>query len=303
MASSEHDARLRPDVIIFSPPVIPRGASRRAAPVGNRDAGGHSAARMHDLLAYKGIAVALWLAIFFAAERLRPAAPFPAGEGSLGPRLWRNAGLAAINFTLSPLIVLPLTAFAARHGLAWRPAWWQGAAGLALDLLLLDFLIYWWHRWNHEWRFLWRFHGVHHLDRFLDSTSALRFHFGEVLLSALARACVILLIGFPLSSILLFETLVLIGAIFHHSDLRLPSWLEARLSRLIITPSIHWVHHHRRRLDTDSNYGTIFSFWDRVFGSSSPTGRRPDMAIGVEGAEEGNFLALLLRPFRGPVGS
>src|SRR6266478_3780031 len=100
-----------------------------------------------------------------------------------------------------------------------------------------------------------------------------------------------------------FDSLVLIGAIFHHSDLRLPSWLEARLSRLIITPSIHWVHHHRRRLDTDSNYGTIFSFWDRVFGSSSPTGRRPDMAIGVEGAEEGNFLALLLRPFRGPVGS
>jgi sterol desaturase/sphingolipid hydroxylase (fatty acid hydroxylase superfamily) len=256
---------------------------------------------MHDLLAYKGIVVGLWLAVFFAAERLNPAAPFPAGEGSLGARLWRNAGLAAINFALSPLIVLPLTALAAGHSLAWRPAWWRGASGLGLDLLLLDGLIYWWHRWNHEWRLLWRFHGVHHLDRFLDSTSALRFHFGEVLLSALARACAILLIGFPLSSIIVFETLVLIATIFHHSDLRLPGWLEGLLSRLIITPSIHWVHHHRRRADTDSNYGTIFSFWDRLFTSSSPSRRQADMAIGVEGEEEGDFLALLLRPLRGRV--
>ena len=253
---------------------------------------------MQDLLAHKAIAVGLWLAIFFVAERLNPAAPFPAAEGSLGSRILRNGGLAAINFALSPLIVLPLTAFVARHGLAWRPGWWQGAPGLALDLLLLDLLIYWWHRWNHEWRFLWRFHGVHHLDRFLDSTSALRFHFGEVLLSALARAGIILLIGFPLTSIVAFETLVLMATIFHHSDLRLPRFLESALSRLIITPSIHWVHHHRRRIDTDSNYGTVFSFWDRLFGSSSPTQRRLDMAIGAEGEEEANLPALLLRPFR-----
>ncbi len=258
---------------------------------------------MHDLLAYKGIAIGLWLVIFFAGERLKPAVPFPAGFGLSGARLWRNAGLAAINFALSPLIVLPLTTFAAGHGLAWRPDWWRGAAGLALDLLLLDALIYWWHRWNHELDFLWRFHGVHHLDRFLDSTSALRFHFGEVLLSALARASVVVLVGFPLSSILVFETLVLIAAIFHHSDLRLPGWLEVPLSRLIITPSIHWVHHHRRRVDTDSNYGTIFSFWDRLFASRSPTRRRADMAIGVEGEDEGDFLALLMRPLRGRGGS
>jgi len=255
-------------------------------------------ALMHDLLAYKGIAVGLWLAIFFAAERLKPAAPFPLGEGSLGRRVLRNGGLAAINLALSPLIVLPITAFAAGHGLAWRPGWWRGGPGLGLDLLLLDLLIYWWHRWNHEWRFLWRFHGVHHLDRFLDSTSALRFHFGEVLLSALARALIILLIGFPLSSILIFETLVLTAAIFHHADLRIPSAVETALSRLVITPSIHWVHHHRRRADTDSNYGTIFSFWDRLFATSNPTRRRMDMEIGMEGEEEQAIAGLLLRPFR-----
>ncbi len=253
---------------------------------------------MQDLLAYKGIAVGLWLVALFAAERWKPAAPFPTPGGWAWTRLLRNAGLAAVNFVLSPLIVLPLSALAASHGLTWRPAWWRGSPGVALDLLLLDALIYWWHRANHEWRFLWRFHGVHHLDRFLDTTTALRFHFGEVLLSALARAGVILLIGFPLSSILAFEAVVLIAAIFHHSDLALPPRLEAWLSRLVITPSIHWVHHHRRRVDTDSNYGTIFSFWDRLFATSSPTRRSSTMAIGVEGEEELDFLALLLRPFR-----
>ena len=253
---------------------------------------------MEQLLAWKGAAVALWLAIFFIAERLRPAAPFP--PGAPWARLLRNAGLAIINLVVSPLIVLPLTALAAGHSFAWRPGGWSGAAGLFLDLLLLDLLIYWWHRWNHEWPFLWRFHGVHHLDRFLDSTSALRFHFGEVLISAIVRAGIILLIGFPLTSILAFETLVLIGTIFHHSDLRLPMALEAALARLVITPSIHWVHHHRRKVDTDSNYGTVFSFWDRLFATSNPMRRQKDMAIGVEGEEEGALSGLLLRPFSGP---
>ena len=251
---------------------------------------------MAQLLAYKGIAVGLWLVVFFMAERLVPAAPFPSGAGI--PRLLRNAGLAAINLILSPLIVLPLTALASAHALPWRPSWWSGIAGLALDLLLLDFLIYWWHRWNHQWGFLWRFHGVHHLDRFLDSTSALRFHFGEVLIAALMRAGVILLIGFPLNSILAFETLVLIATIFHHSDLRLPAAFETALSRLVITPSIHWVHHHRLKRDTDSNYGTVFSFWDRLFGSANATPRRADMAIGVEGEQEHDLPGLILRPLQ-----
>jgi sterol desaturase/sphingolipid hydroxylase (fatty acid hydroxylase superfamily) len=253
---------------------------------------------MGNLLASKGLLVGLWLATFLVAERLHPAAPRPAPEIGLGRgRLLRNSALAAINFVLSPFVVVPLTAYAASHSLAWRPSWWQGPPGLALDLLLLDGLIYWWHRANHEWRFLWRFHSVHHLDRFLDATTALRFHFGEVLISAAARAGVILLIGFPLASVLAFEAAVLIAAIFHHSNLRLPSALEAALARVVITPSIHWVHHHRRRRDTDANYGTIFSFWDRLFGSRTPTRRRPMMPIGVEGEEELDFPDLLRRPF------
>ena len=257
--------------------------------------------QLQFLLAYKGLFVALWLALFLIGERLRPAAqPVGGGAGFRRhdwSRVGRNAVLWAINAALSLLIILRLTEWASGHGLGLRPSWWSGLPGLALDILLLDFLIYWWHRFNHTVPFLWRFHEVHHLDRFLDSTSALRFHFGEVLLSALARAVIIILIGLPIATILVFETLLLFATIFHHSNLSLPARLEQGMSRLIITPSIHWVHHHAARRDTDSNYGTLFSFWDRLFGTVSPTRRTPAMAIGVEGADERPLINLIVRPF------
>jgi sterol desaturase/sphingolipid hydroxylase (fatty acid hydroxylase superfamily) len=108
---------------------------------------------------------------------------------------------------------------------------------------------------------------------------------------------VIVIFDIPLASVLLFEALVLIGALFHHSDARLPPRLEAALSKVIITPSIHWVHHHKVRADTDSNYGTIFSFWDPLFRSRSLTRRWREMPIGVEGQRERPLLRLLTTPF------
>jgi sterol desaturase/sphingolipid hydroxylase (fatty acid hydroxylase superfamily) len=250
-----------------------------------------------QLLAWKGALVALWFAALFAAERLAPAAETARGWFGDWPRLVSNAGLWLTTAAVSFLVVLPATELAARHALWVRPAWWQGGLGLALDLLILDFLIYWWHRANHVVPFLWRFHQVHHLDRFLDTTSALRFHFGEVLLSALFRAGVIVALGFPLASVVVFEISVLLAALFHHSNLRLAPALERVLSWIVVTPSIHWVHHHRVRADTDSNYATIVSLWDRLFGSRSPTARAPAMPIGVQGAEERTLPALLALPF------
>ena len=248
------------------------------------------------LLAYKGAVVLAWLALLFALERLLPAAPRPDGAGAR--RLGRNAALLAANAVLSRWFVVPLTVWAAAGIFAWRPLWWSGWPGLLLDLVILDGLLYWWHRANHQIPVLWRFHEVHHLDRFLDSSTALRFHFGEVALSAAARAAIVVLLDFPLVSILVFETLIAVAAIFHHSNLRLPPALEAALARVIVTPSIHWVHHHRVRPDTDSNYATVLSFWDRLFGSRSPTRRRPDMPIGVERREERPLAQLLISPFR-----
>ncbi|MGQ0675496.1 MAG: sterol desaturase family protein [Rhodospirillales bacterium] len=256
---------------------------------------------LQALLAWKSLAVGAWLLALFLAERLIPAAPWPKpGPWAAGAwrRVLRNAALWAVNLALSPLVVLPLTALAAASAPGWRPGWWQGGAGLMLDLLLLDFLIYWWHRANHEIPPLWRFHRVHHLDRFLDTSTALRFHFGEVLLSALARAGVVFALAVPFTSVLAFEALLLVGTIFHHSNLWLGGGLERALAKIVVTPSIHWVHHHRVRRDTDSNYATILSLWDPLFGTRSPTARDPAMSIGVEGHEETGVAGLLARPFR-----
>lgn len=250
------------------------------------------------LLAWKSIAVLAWLALLFAAERLSPAAPLPAAVAHPWLRLAGNGVLWGLNAGLSVLAVVPLTAWASTVAPQWRPLWWSGLWGLGLDLLILDGLIYWWHRANHRLPFLWRFHSVHHLDRTLDTTSALRFHFGEVLLSALARAAVVIALALPLASVLIFESVLLIATIFHHSNLRIAPWLERALSRAAVTPSIHWVHHHRVRADTDSNYSTILSIWDPLFRSRSRTPRTPDLEIGVEGREEQPVLGLIAAPFR-----
>jgi sterol desaturase/sphingolipid hydroxylase (fatty acid hydroxylase superfamily) len=267
---------------------------------------GHIQALMsiESLLQLKTLLVGGVLVLFVLYERLRPAAESPLllrfGRAGLAAwrRLWRNLGLFGLNLLISPLVVLPITVFAADHSIGLRPAWWQGWPGLVLDLVFLDLWIYWWHRANHEIPLLWRFHSVHHLDETLDTTSALRFHFGEVLLSALVRAVVIVLFDIPLASVLLFEALVLASAIFHHSDAALPAGLERALSRVIITPSIHWVHHHAIQEDTDSNYGTIFSFWDPLFRSASATRRFAAMPIGIEGLKDRPFVRLILTPLR-----
>lgn len=98
---------------------------------------------------------------------------------------------------------------------------------------------------------------------------------------------------------MVFEALVLAASLFHHSNLRVPARVERLVARLVVTPSIHWVHHHAVRRDTDSNYATILSMWDRLFGSRSRTARTPDMPIGVEGTTEETLPRLLVRPFRG----
>ncbi|MCA3555062.1 sterol desaturase family protein [Aestuariivirga sp.] len=249
--------------------------------------------QLSGLLAFKVAAVLGWLVLLLALERMFPLAKVVGGFR----RVAKNLSLAGFNALLSPLIVVPVSAFAASHALGWRPPWWGGWTGLALDILVLDLWIYWWHRANHEWPLLWRFHEVHHLDEFLDASSALRFHFGEVLMSSLARAGVILLLGIPLLSVVVFETLLAFNTLFHHSDVRLPPKLERALSWIIVTPSIHWVHHHAVRRDTDSNYAALLSVWDRLFASRSPTVRTPEMPVGAEGLKDRGFAGLLARPF------
>lgn len=253
------------------------------------------------LIAYKSIVIGVWIIAFFLAERLLPAARVALDSKSKQRRLIGNGGLFAVNMGLSLLVVVPVSAWAAGNSLDWRlesTPWWGGWQGLILDLILLDFLIYWWHRANHVSQFLWRFHEVHHLDETLDTTTAVRFHWGEVFLSALARAVFIILFDIPIESVLIFETQVLLAAIFNHSNAKLPKKLERVLGWILVTPAIHWVHHHAIRKDTDSNYGNFLSIWDRLFGSFSKTNRWAEMPMGVEREPEKGPLQLQVRPFQ-----
>jgi sterol desaturase/sphingolipid hydroxylase (fatty acid hydroxylase superfamily) len=252
------------------------------------------------LLAYKSVIVAGWVILFFIMERLRPAAIVPLDAKGKAGRLFSNGGLFGTNVILSIFIIVPISVWATATGPDWRSAyapWWDGIGGLLADLLILDMLIYFWHRANHQFPLLWRFHEVHHLDATLDSTTAFRFHWGEVLLSALARAVIVISLDIPLESVLVFETQVLLAAIFAHSNVKLSPGLEKALGWIVITPAIHWIHHHAIRRDTDSNYGNLFSFWDRLFRTFNKTPRSPTMSIGVEREPEKPFLRLFMRPF------
>ena len=252
---------------------------------------------MQDLLVLKTAILGGVFAVFFIAERLFRSAPAPTSRA----RVYRNLGLWLVVALASPLIVAPITAFGANNVLWTRdPALmtgWVGVVILLVDLIILDLWTYWLHRTYHRFPVMWRLHEVHHRDAFLDTTSAVRFHLGEVVLSAALRLIPIMLLAPSLMTVIIFETLLLGFALFHHSNIRLPNRAERLLSFAIVTPSIHWVHHHAVRADTDSNYGAILSLWDRLFTSRSSHVRTPDMKIGAEGVEELSFIGLLLSPF------
>lgn len=251
---------------------------------------------MSDILEYKGIAILTVFLVLFIIERLRPNAlnvvkrPFK--------RLVKNLFFWPINIGLSFMVILPIS-FAATQMHFWeRPEWAGGIAGLIINLLILDLFIFWWHRAVHEIPFLWKFHEVHHMDEHLDTTSAIRFHFGEIFFASFARAIVIILFAIPFTSIVIFEALVFVFSLFHHSNITLPKNTERMIAKIIVTPSLHWVHHHAIRRDTDSNYGTILSVWDRIFKTRSATQRFADMPIGVEGLKDKDFSKLVVRPFK-----
>lgn len=249
---------------------------------------------LEQILNYKGWIVGVFFIILISLEHLLPVV-----QVGFNPvwRIIKNLSFWPINIGLSLLVILPFSHFAADHVLWQRPDWWSGGPGLMLDVIILDLFLYFWHRAVHEVPFFWRFHEVHHLDKHLDTTSAIRFHFGEIFLATVVRVFVILLFGLPFSSVVLFETVVLVGTLFHHSNVALPAKVENLISKIIVTPSIHWVHHHAIRKDTDSNYSTLFSFWDHLFNTRSETQRYENMEIGVEGLKEKSFAKLLIRPF------
>src|SRR5437016_4090080 len=129
-------------------------------------------------------------------------------------------------------------------------------------ILLLDYTLWWWHRLNHIAPPLWRFHRIHHLDRDLDVSTALRFHFGEMTLAAFFRAAQIRLLGVDEDALAWWQRALLISILFHHSNLELGSDTDARLVRYVAPPRMHVIHHSDVAENTNSNFASVFTCWD-----------------------------------------
>jgi sterol desaturase/sphingolipid hydroxylase (fatty acid hydroxylase superfamily) len=151
-----------------------------------------------------------------------------------------------------------------------------------LSFFILDLAIWAEHFANHKIPLLWRIHRMHHSDTGFDVTTALRFHPLEIVISMLWKAFVVILIGAPVLSVLLFEIVLNGSSMFNHANARLPDRLDALLRLVLVTPDMHRVHHSSFRPETDSNYGFNFPFWDRLF---STYRARPER--GHEGMEIG----------------
>lgn len=134
----------------------------------------------------------------------------------------------------------------------------------ALAFLLLDYTNFLWHILMHRIPLLWRFHLVHHSDLDLDVTTAFRFHFGELIASVFYRGAAVFAIGASPLNVLVYEAVFEGATQFHHTNWKLPFAVEKRLSKLIVTPRMHGIHHSMVKQETDSNFSVIFSFWDRL---------------------------------------
>ena len=172
---------------------------------------------------------------------------------------------------------------------------------LILALLALDYTLYIWHRMNHSLPFLWRFHNAHHTDLDLDVSTASRFHFGELILSTAFRSAQIVILGIDPFTLVFFETVVTMAAQFYHSNIKLPLDFERVLNYFLVTPRMHGIHHSIVLGETNSNYSTIFSFWDRLHHSVQLNVPQIEITIGVpayRSKTEVGFIQTLLSPFR-----
>lgn len=244
-----------------------------------------------------GSFVLLWL-----LERRRPL------RREVEPKLDRvtrnlaTAGLAAVSLQLFERPVIDrLTSLveSRRFGLLklFRlPQWLE----VALALLLLDYTLYVWHVLMHRVPALWRFHLPHHADLDLDVTTALRFHFGELAISTAWRAGQVLLIGVTPFALSVWQTLLLVSVLFHHSNVRLPREVEEKLRLLFVTPRLHGIHHSMIEDEANSNWSSGLTLWDRLHGTLEVNIPQSQITIGVPAyrdPEDVSLRAILEMPF------
>jgi sterol desaturase/sphingolipid hydroxylase (fatty acid hydroxylase superfamily) len=204
---------------------------------------------------------------------------------------WKHAGIN-IFFTITSIVVNFLMAFI----LLWTSNWTvdnhfgilQLASGinpwifLIIGLLLLDLIgAYLVHFVEHKVKFLWRFHLVHHSDLWVDTTTANRHHPGESVIRFVFTTLAVVVVGAPMWMVFLYQSASVVLSQFNHANVTLPVTIDKMLSYIIVSPDMHKVHHHYVLPHTDSNYGNIFSIWDRLFGTFS-TIKREDIVYGID---------------------
>ena len=201
-------------------------------------------------------------------------------------RVLRNLAVAGATAVVAQVaekpVVEPLTAMVERRrwGLLQRlrlPAWLE----VPLAVVLMDYTLYWWHILLHRVPWLWRCHAVHHVDLELDASTALRFHFTEFLASIPYRAAQVVLIGVRPKPFTAWQAATAILVVFHHSNIRLPLGLERRLSRLMVTPRLHGIHHSVVPEETDSNFSSGLTVWDFLHGTIRMNVPQDEITIGV----------------------
>ncbi|MDP1798301.1 MAG: sterol desaturase family protein [Planctomycetaceae bacterium] len=225
------------------------------------------------------------------------------------PRWVSNLGLVVLNIVLVRLLV-PVTAAAAAI-VAQSRGWgvlhlidWPSWAELVLAMLAFDLTIYLQHVLFHAVPLLWRLHLVHHADLDFDVTTGVRFHTLEILLSALIKLAAVVVIGPSVVAVVIFEVLLNATAMFNHSNVQMPGWLDGALRWLVVTPDMHRVHHSVIRRETNSNFGFNFPWWDFLLGTyrRQPQEGHEAMTIGIshlrDELEVDRLPRMLALPFR-----
>ena len=249
-----------------------------------------------------GLALTSLFLILFVLERF---VPLRTARQALIPRMLVNLFISALAFGAAAAFVQPTVATTLqvvsgrRFGLIYLmdlPAPVQFVIGF----LLMDLMFYYWHRANHKIPFLWRFHNVHHIDPDLDASTAFRFHFGEVAISAGFRVVQIALIGVAPLTFAIYELVFQANTLFQHSNVRLPIRIERLLNKILVTPRMHGIHHSGILCETNSNYSVVFPWWDRLHRTLRLNIPQSRIVIGIPGyaaAADNRLGNALLLPF------
>jgi sterol desaturase/sphingolipid hydroxylase (fatty acid hydroxylase superfamily) len=260
----------------------------------------------HELLIRLGTFLGLFL-LFATLERLFPRRERVLPAGRRWATNWAilliDAGALRLLALLLPLLAVGAAVDAGRMGwglfnrIGW-PVWIEGL----LAILILDFAIWLQHLITHKVPLFWRFHRVHHADRDMDVTTAIRFHPVEIAGSMLLKIGLVYLLGPTALAVLVFEILLNGTALFNHANLRLPPRLDAALRLVLVTPDMHRVHHSALRQEHDRNFGFALSVWDRLFGTylARAGAGHPGMTLGLSWQDDrpSRLGWSLLLPFR-----